>query len=277
MKTTVKLLTALSICAMMFVACKPEPTPEPTPEEPTIETGLEGQFMPERKIASVKVFQVISEDSLKPYLTNTYEWNGDLLHKISQTMYDTIPVYSETFQYDSLNRVSSIQSVNDLGTNVYEFIYAGKDLIKVNQLENGELFKDFLFTKTDGKVSQISSNTYMSPVEESAQVLVWENDNIIQSSMTGSGSAVPTDFTYDNKINPLRGLFYSDFYYAPETVYSQNNDLTSVMTLSLGGMDISTTITNEYEYDGDYPVKVTSVTNTSFSSSTTISHITYLN
>ena len=85
MKNTFKLFAAIAVCVMLFASCKKEPTPTP---EPTIETGLEGQFMPERKIASIERFDFIGEDSLRPVIQNYYEWNGDLLSKITQTQFE---------------------------------------------------------------------------------------------------------------------------------------------------------------------------------------------
>ena len=130
MKNTFKLFVAIAVCVMLFASCKKEPTPTPTPE-PTIETGLEGQFMPERKIASIERFDLIGEDSLRPVVQNHYEWNGDLLSKITQTQFEGTFVFSQTIQYDSLNRIAKIDYKKDMDTTSLEYIYEGKVLAKI--------------------------------------------------------------------------------------------------------------------------------------------------
>ena len=125
MKNTFRLFAAIAVCTMLFASCKKEPTPTP---EPTIETGLEGQFMPERKIASIERFDLIGEDSLRPVVQNHYEWNGDLLSKITQTQFEGTFVFSQTIQYDSLNRIAKIDYKKDMDTTSLEYIYEGKVL-----------------------------------------------------------------------------------------------------------------------------------------------------
>lgn len=271
MKNTFKLFAAIAVCVMLFASCKKEPTPTPTPES-TIETGLEGQFMPERKIASIERFDLIGEDSLRPVVQNHYEWNGDLLSKITQTQFEGTFVFSQTIQYDSLNRIAKIDYKKDMDTTSLEYIYEGKVLAKINRYkENGELLEEFTFFRTDGKVTEIQKHTYMETTEYSTETIVWEGDNIIQMVLNG----VPTDYTYDDKINPLQGLFDADFYFNIESVFPANNILTSTMVMEPIGPNVTVTYTYEYD-DKGYPVKATFVKNMGFVSITSVSNFTYL-
>lgn len=277
MKKTFRWFTALSICAVLIASCTKEPTPEPTPEpepEPTIETGLEGQFMPERKIASTETFDLIGEDSLRPVVQNNYEWNGDLLFKMTQTQFTGSFVMSQTFHYDSINRIAKIDyDKGEQGSYTMEYLYEGKELAKINQYkENGELYSDYTFIRTDGKVTEIQSYTYLETTEYSFKTLVWEGDNIIQRTTKQYEDPVPTTFTFDDKINPFHGLCDASIYLSPETVYSVNNVLTTTMVAVL-----TSTLTYEYEYDDKgYPVKATSVKNVGPVNITSITNFTYL-
>lgn len=253
MKNTLKLFAAIAVCAMVFAACKPENP------EPAIETGLEGQFMPERKISSVEAFDRINEDSLKPNHKITYEWNGDLLYKVTETQFEGELVSIRTYQYDSLNRVSVIKFENDEIPSTYTFIYEGKELARVNQNDdNGNLIADYTIARTDGKVTEITATHWTTDATiVSSKTIVWDGDNIVQVSMTENGMSHPTNYTFDDKINPLQGLLTPGFYYDVTEVFSANNVLSSSTDLPAAG--ISLVISYEFEYDDNgYPVKATS-------------------
>ena len=276
MKNTFRLFTAIAVCIMLFASCKKEPTPTP---EPTIETGLEGQFMPERKITSIERFNLVG-DSLSPLVQNYYEWNGDLLSKITQTQFTGGLVFSQTIHYDSLNRIAKIDFIRDEEENntFLEYVYEGKELAKVNRYkENGELLEEYTFIRTDGKVTKVQKYHYVETTEYSFKTIVWEGDNIIQIAINENGSTVPTDFTFDDKMNPLYGLYEAGFYTDLEDIFSANNVLTSTMVMDYGGINLTSTSTYEYEYDDKgYPVKVTCVKKLGAVNSTTVSNFTYL-
>ena len=274
MKNTFRLFAVIAVCIMLFASCKKEPTPTP---EPTIETGLEGQFMPERKIASIIRFNLVG-DSLSPLVQNYYEWDGDLLSKITQTQFTGSLVFSQTIHYDSLNRIAKIDYVKSDGNTLLEYVYEGKELAKVNRYkENGELLEEYTFIRTDGKVTEVQKYHYMETTEYSFKTIVWEGDNIIQIAINENGGTVPADYTFDDKINPLYGLFEAGFYTDLEDIFSANNVLTSTMVMNYGGMNLTTSSTFEYEYDDKgYPVKSTCVKNLGSMNSTTVSNFTYL-
>lgn len=252
MKVTIKLFAVLCICAMVFVSCKPEPEPDPEPE-----TGLEGQFMPGKKISSIESFNVINEDSLQPYMTKTFEWNGELFYKYTETTGGAVSDI-QTFEYDSLNRVVKIAE-EYLGHHLTQnFIYEEKQLVRVNRFENEELIEMYEFSRTDGKVTEVVHTQYNEETPEvTSNVLTWDGDNIVQVALHNTnGAVVPTNYTYDDKVNPFQGWFYSRMYYGLETIYSAHNVLTTLMETSAAGMTLTTTITHDYEYDADgYPTK----------------------
>ena len=259
MNKSIKLIAAIALCVMLFASCKKEPTPTP---EPAIETGLEGQFMPERKIVSMESFDIIGEDSLRPYIKNSYEWNGDLLTRMTQQQngYD---YYIESFQYDSLNRIKrSVMNFNvepNPRVDTYDYIYEGKVMVKMNGYhENGELFEDVTIIRENGKPTSFRHAKYDEPTTNADHDFVWGGDNIIQTAVNETGMPLPYDYTYDDKISPLKGFYTSNFFYDPEVLYSANNIVSSTMEQSLGSMTLTFIQTNEYEYDDKgYPVKNT--------------------
>lgn len=269
MKKTFKLIAVLFIGTMLFTSCEQENP------EPTIETGLEGQFMPERKISSIEIFNLDSNDSLSLSINNVYEWDGDLLRTFSQLLNGLLSS-KQTFYYDSLYRVSKIVEESETNSTSYNFVYNEKLLDKVFHYDNEELIEEYSFVRTDGKMTQITHNNY-DPQETTIQSLIWEGENVIQSNMDSNGNIVPTYYTYDDKVSPLKGLYNAQFYYSPSEIYSENNSLTQIMEIQAGGLNFTTTITNEFEYDDKgYPVKATSVRGTGPITNTTIVHYTYL-
>ena len=276
MKNTFRLFAVIAVCIMLFASCKKEPTPTP---EPTIETGLEGQFMPERKIASIESFNLVG-DSLSPLIQNHYEWDGDLLSKITQTQFGGTFVFSQTIHYDSLNRIAKIDYIRSMEENnsFLEYVYEGKELTKVNQYKaNGDLLEEYTFIRTDGKVTEVQKYHYAETTEYCVYTFVWEGDNTIQIAINENGGTAPTDYTFDDKKNPLYGLFEADFYTDFEDVFSANNVLTSTMVIDYAGINLTTIFTYEYEYDDKgYPVKSTCVRNLGTINSTVVTNYTYL-
>lgn len=256
MKASFKLISALAICIAVFAACKPEPQPEP---EPTIETGLEGQFMPAKKISSVDIYDLLENDSLDYYLTNAYEWHGDLLHSITQSIKGGV-ANVQTFQYDSLNRISAITDEYVDLTSVYNFIYEGKDLASVKKYDDGNLSIEYSFLKKDGKVAEIHQTIYGEITDESHATLEWDGDNVILSTVDDNGKTSTQSFTYDDKVSPLYGLYTTNMYYTLEETFSANNVLTNTLEAVSDAITIKTVTENEYEYDADgYPTKANNV------------------
>ncbi len=100
--------------------------------------------------------------------------------------------------------------------------------------------------------------------------LTWEGDNIVKAELVTLATTLTTDYTYDNKINPLYGLFGQGFYSTPQNFFSANNILTEITEMPIIGV---TTSEHTYEYDSDYPVKETVITKTGVISSKIV--ITY--
>ena len=278
--------------ALLFTSCQKE--------------KLEGQYMPDKKLSTVRSANIREIDGVETesmVLVANYNWDGKLLSNIT-TIYekDNSGYSKSTFTYDSKKRVIQVTDETDYIT-VIKFFYNDKDMTKVDVYINSDVATDeYLFTKTDGKVTEIThiplnskdqkgnynSLNYFLPVqivkametastvtekgENNVTKLTWEGDNIVKIELVTSASTLGTLYTYDNKINPIKGLFGKSFYSTPESVFSANNILTSISEMPLLG---TLTTTHTYEYDGDYPVKETVETKSLLTSSKSTVKYTY--
>lgn len=278
MKNTFKMLMVLSICALMFSSCKKE--------------VLEGQYNPDKKPSVIRTADIHTDDGVETesfvQLSN-FAWNGDLLSSITTINEITGNGLSKlTFTYDSKKRVEKVLYESDYNF-TYKFTYNDKELAKVERYdESNEKTDEYLFTKTDGKVTQITHIEFgdddkkgefaplrllfsqqiadamemastVSRADNSVYNLTWEGNNITKIELVSGSSTIVTDYTYDDKVNPEKGLYRNAFYSNAENLYSANNILTANFTLPLIG---DVTSTHTYEYNGNYPVKETVLTHT---------------
>ena len=288
MKNTFRLLAVVALGALLLTSCKKE--------------KLEGQYMPDQKLSVVRTANINYDCEESFVQVSTYHWDGKLLSDIEITNGLTGSGLNKcTFTYDSKKRVEQITAQTDV-VSIYKFIYDGKVLTKVEgYFDSDEITDEYLFTKTDGKVTQMThielnksskkgdfeplryflpeqivmAMEMASKVDDKAQstvtTLIWEGDNVIKTEMV-SLATLTTTFTYDNKVNPIKGLYSSDFESSTEDLYSANNVLTSTMEMPIVGTIITT---HTYEYDGDYPVKDVAETHSLLTNTKTVITYTY--
>ena len=290
MKNTFKLLVVVALGTMLFTSCKKE--------------KLEGQYMPDKKLSVLRSANIDLADGTESFVTvYTYHWDGKLLSDIEATNGITgSGLIKCSFTYDSKKRVEKITAESDV-TSIYKFIYTDKELSVVEgYFDSDEITDEYLFTRTDGKVTQITHNNYdgylkkgdfkslslffpeqiVMAMETASRVadkadgdvtnLIWEGDNIIKTELVTT-STIITDYTYDNKVNPLKGLYSNNFESTPETLYSSNNILTTNTEMPVFG---TITNTHTYEYDGDYPVKDVIEMHSMLTNTKTVVTYTYL-
>ena len=274
MKKTIKLMMMLlSVSALMFVSCSKD---------------KDGKYVPGRKLKTVEVASVTTvggTDITTVTQVSEFVWDGKMVSKINIKDGSGGDMGRLTFTYDKKKRVSEIYS-ESVDNSLYVFTYDGKDLVKVVEYDDkddlDDIVSDYIFTKVDGKIVEITHTVYdddkkatFSPLqlimpeeialafesqsntksdEVSVLKLTWEGKNVVKTVMTSGGVASTNVMTYDDKVNPVKGLYTNSFYYSSE-MYSANNILTDVVTLPIIGESTSEYV---YEYDGDYPVKQTS-------------------
>ena len=289
MKNTFRLLLVVALGTMVCTSCKKQ---------------MEGQYMPKQKPSVIRTANLDSDGSESFVSISTFHWDGKLLSDIETTSGTTGDGLSKcSFTYDSNKRVDRITAQSDV-ISLYKFVYNENDLVKVEgYFDSGSITDEYLFTKTDGKVTEITHTSFekstkkgnfeplryifpeqiVTAMETASRVadradrdvtkLTWEGDNIIKIELVTSLGALTTDYTYDDKTNPLKGLYNNNFESSSEIVYSANNILTSVTTIPIVG---SMNSTYTYEYDGKYPVKQVIETSSLLTSTKSVVTYTYL-
>ena len=292
MKNTFRLLVVVALGAMLFTSCKKQ---------------MEGQYMPKQKPSVIRTANIDLADGTESFVSvSTFHWDGKLLSDIETTNGITGNGLTKcSFTYDSKKRVEKITAESDV-ISIYKLVYNDKDLVKVEgYFDSDEITDEYLFTRTDGKVTKITHHNYDGSLkkddfkslsfffpeqivtametasrvankdgeDEDVTTLIWEGDNIIKIELVSSAT-LTTDYTYDNKVNPLKDLYKGNFESSPETLYSANNILTTTTEMPFLG---TITNTHTYEYDGDYPVKdVIEMNNSVIPSTKTVVTYTYL-
>lgn len=242
----------------------------------------EGVYNPSKKIQKIYTL-----DNGAQELEEIWNWDDKLLTSIT----DVSDNSTSTFAYDSKKRLVSIDSKDSHS----EFVYDGKLLQKIVFTENGVEEGTAVFEHEKGKISVITMDASFFdeddllktskvnplrfvipeavPIVEKAmkkhtteakgtQITIklnWNGDNVksLQMNIPVMGMSVTetTEFTYDNKNNPIYGSFASmtsDF--AEFLFLNKNNPLTMKSTAMGYVLD---TAEYTYEYDGNYPTKVT--------------------
>ena len=256
----------------MFSACNKEP---------------EGVYNPSKKIQ--KIYNV--ENNVKE-LAEVWHWNGDLLTSFDQ--YYGMDFYTTTFSYDDMNRLIAMDNVSSHS----ECTYDGKKIQKIVITSDDVVLGTYEFEHKGNKISKIKMNVDLgwedldwdkmgminplrflvpeicSTVESAMKkcskdakgeditlILKWSGNNVktIDVSYTGYFGMVSetVEITYDNKINPTYGLLAQLSTDAVANLFVNKNNPLSIVTRVMGSVYNNATYT--YEYEDNYPVKVTCV------------------
>lgn len=204
------------------------------------------------------------------YSTNIFEYDGDRLMKFSdEGMYIKFH-----YKDDKVDYIEESVNGEDQPCMVYSFQYDGN---KLNQLEIKYIPGVFGIKKTLVNPLRFILPDVCTPVENMIAkhvdeskgeqtitlTFTWTGRNItsVKTDMvweTGWASEV-TKCTFDNKHNPIKGFFGNILYSSGRNIlYCNQNNLLSATTTSFG-TPFSTT-TYDYEYEDNYPVKITKTT-----------------
>lgn len=244
----------------------------------------EGMYNPSKKIQ--KIFYVNDEGVNE--LTEVWNWDGKLLTSIDNV--DGSDTYKTVFTYDSKNRLATMDAEDGHG----EFIYNGKYLEKIVLTSEGISYT-MEIKHEKGKISEITMDNFMElldwktmkmvnplrfmipeafPAVEKAMKkcpadakgeqivvkLIWKGDNVSSLVMDvpvyGMMFTETIDFTFDNYNNPMYGSFASMVSDAGTFTFLNKNNPLTMKTSYLGQVLDSSEFT--YEYEGKYPIKVTS-------------------
>lgn len=202
------------------------------------------------------------------YATNTYHYDGDRLIKVrNESSYATF-----NYKGNKIDYINVYYTGDDDPITVYTFQYKG------NKLSHLNIDNKFTISLTDKK-SLVNPLKFILPevyasveklIEKSANEskgaesitmdFTWTGKNITSvktnTASENYASSEVTECTFDNKRNPVEGFLGSMF--GSGNLYCNHNNLLSATTTSFG-TPFSTT-TYDYEYEDNYPVKMTVTT-----------------
>lgn len=249
----------------------------------------DGIFNPAKKIH--KIFEV--NEVYGTYVSEVWNWNGNQLSSINKYNHRGDLYATTTYHYDgdrliTVRNESSYATFNYKGNKIdYINVYfAGDDYLKTvytfqykgNKLSHLNIDNKFTISLTDKK-SLVNPLKFILPevyasveklIEKSANEskgaesitmdFTWTGKNItsVVTNMFSDhyASSEVTECTFDHKQNPVEGFLGSIS--GSGNLYCNQNNLLSATTTSFG-TPFSTT-TYDYEYEGNYPVKMTVTT-----------------
>lgn len=259
----------------------------------------DGQYKPEKRIS--KVYYSTSYYPEKR-LDCTWTWDDKKLSRIDHLLGNGELFWSEVFTYDKKNR---IEKVEDPESHEYvEYKYDGNKLAGLDYYYGENLLETATISYKKGKISCMSMVTYaydygitnqnakfsLIPKDLKETILskdngieyeiivelVWDGDNISQCEALGFATdsegnrdvySAQYNYTYDDKINPVKGLWglYSmteaeEVYIIDVASFSKNNVTSmtySVYTQMGEGPESYTSGRNySFAYDGNYPTEI---------------------
>lgn len=281
-----KKVLILSLCAVLCAALT------------SCEKENPGVYNPKKKIQ-----KIYSESNGEKVLDQVWHWNDKTLSSIDY-YYDGAVWYEDQYFYGEDNRIKMIKEdedyleffyENDLLTTVNYYWIDSEDLMETYKLyyDHKKLSKiEYVSYNMPGKNNHKSHlNPLARLIPQGSEVLekqiqklksnrkgdqkiilefTWEGKNVsrILTYLEGDSEDVTeATFTYDNKINPLKGWIqiwfdyvfgtWDDGYF---TYTNTGNVLSAVYSDKYAGTEYDRLATDyTYEYEGKYPVKVTAV------------------
>lgn len=263
----------------------------------------DGKYNPQKKIQKI----YYDYDGEKE-LNEVWNWDGKKLSSID--FYSGGEIFSSAFySYDNKKRIVKIEE----GTEILDVVYENDKIKTINKFYDGDLEESFNMiydNNTLSKIEWVCYDIYKRVHERKlvplAGLIFQDYDNlekamrIIRSQQKGDKAdtvlleltwsdknvshifaynvdtpeeTLDASFTYDNKINPMKGWIsiwfdeeiglWDDSYY---TYSSYGNVLTAEYVYKDNGVEDDRYFMNYvYEYKGKYPVKVTFVEDEDYS------------
>ncbi len=260
----------------------------------------DGKYNPKKKIQKVYL-----DNGGEKVLDQMWSWNGKLLSKIDYYSGEEI-WYTDEYFYDNKNRITILYEDGDYLAFVYEnghiktinyywfdeleesfALYYDKNKlskiewtgIEVAGIDKGG--RERRLNPLAGLIPQgcevfeqavRKMHSQHKGEEKLIMELTWEGKNVshIVAYIEGDPEDITeASFTYDNKINPLKGwhTLWMDYVLGVRedeqfTYSSLGNVLTADYVYKNNGVEYDRVFTNySYEYEGNYPIKVAATMN----------------
>ena len=279
----------------------------------------DGQFVPKERVSKI---YTSNSNSLEKHLECVFTWDDNKLSKIDHLFWNGDLDWTETFSYDNKNRIERVEDLeyNEYVQFKYEgnklksleyysdgelwltsiFTYHGNKISKIDMVikDSGitmakktrfslipPKFKNKISPKNDGSDFEVSieltwdgSNvSYMK-----ATSIVKDNDGEYNTNDFSHTFVEECNYTYDNKLNPLKGLWNIVTMTDEESImclgiFSKNNitsiTYTDTVTYIVNGQTETETYTSvenyNIAYDGKFPIEIMTTSQGSSNSRTT--------
>lgn len=245
-----------------------------------VSCNKEGQFSPKKKISKITCSAsskseyydeydgwVTYDESSSNYVSEIWNWNGKQLESIDHFDSDGTLESTEYFVYDG----KKLTSINWGGAARYDFIYEKGKLSTIELYSGSTRAAIYDITHDGNKISKISvtsfdakaanahplpswilnlpqrpqrQNNMNAPKETYTYEMQfkWAGDNVEQVTYLEAGAKEDIYFTYDNKLNPMYGLWDVE-----------GSDVNSILSKN-------NVTREEYRYDGESDVYTYSYT-----------------
>lgn len=240
MKTKIMLLSI----ALLAISCSNDSnTVDPVDSTPILLTKLMNNG--ETYVYTYNGSKIVQEKGLVDGDISNFTYTGDLITKIVSTSSNGAPTSTETFTYDSSNRLIKVEDISGSNSTVTTFNYLSADHVTIIEKNtSGNYVKTYTrdaYLNTDGSVK-----SYTQTIQAT------QNGTIVE---TGTGNLQP--IVYDNKNNPFKnvtGLKNIQVYHQVDQA-SEHNVLSYKLvnsTTGSGSSGISSDIfTQTYQYNSN--------------------------
>ncbi len=189
MKTKIMLLSI----ALLAISCSNDSnTVDPVDSTPILLTKLMNNG--ETYVYTYNGSKIVQEKGLVDGDISNFTYTGDLITKIVSTSSNGAPTSTETFTYDSSNRLIKAEDISGSNSTVTTFNYLSADHVTIIEKHtSGNYVKTYTrdaYLNTDGSVK-----SYTQTIQAT------QNGTIVE---TGTGNLQP--IVYDNKNNPFKNV-----------------------------------------------------------------------
>jgi len=238
------------------------PTNPETPDNPINHGDLMGVYNPGKKIKKVYKSSTYQEK----YLSEVWNWDGDLLESISHYDSEGNLLYSEQCIYEN-NRIIRVETYSNPAA-VTTYGYEGNNL-KIAQYyyTNGGPSGSYTFAYQNSKINEIiyegdPKKSTMEKLETTTMVFqfTWSGENVTSLLLKDSdgNELSKQSFLYDEKNNPKRGFLNSGIFLGVADDYHFYFSMNNVTRADYMDLDSNRFTIYDYQYDDDgYPIKIT--------------------
>ncbi len=250
-----------------------------------VSCNKEGQFNPKKKISQISYansykseywdeysLEWETEQGSSNYVGQRWNWNGNLLESIDFYESDGTLDYTEYYTYDG----KQISSVNYGGSGRYDFVYEKNKLSAIDYYVGSTHYYHYELTHDGKKISKMTLTVLNDSKAEMPSFpsfllniptkqlqkaskgvecewrFEWDGDNLKHITYLEPGDSYDLYYTYDNKLNPMCGLW--DMESGGIAAFMSKNNIVREEYRWDGETEVYNI---SYTYQGNYPATAT--------------------